>query len=92
MVIEKKSLLVSERVDKVATKKWHPGSLEAEEKLNGMCKANCTRSLGVEKKSKKAIHHIATSKEKAVEKKPNDFESTDADLITCKGTHYFMGT
>ena len=27
----------------------------------------------------------------AVEKKPNDFESTDADRITCKGTHYFMG-
>ena len=42
----------------------------------------------MEKKSKKEIHQIATSQEKAVEKKPNDFESTDADRITCKGTHY----
>ena len=31
------------------------------------------------------------AEEKAVEKKPNDFESTDADRITCKRTHYFMG-
>ena len=46
---------------------------------------------GKKKRSKKAIHQIATSEEKAVEKKPNDFESTDADRITCKGTHYFMG-
>ena len=82
---------MSERVDEVARKKWHPGSLEAEETLNGMCKVNCTRSSGVAKKPKKAIHPIATSEEKAVEKKPNDFESTDADRITCKGTHYFMG-
>ena len=43
------------------------------------------------KMSKNAIHQIATSEEKAVEKKPNNFESTDADRITCKGTHYFMG-
>ena len=43
------------------------------------------------KSPKKAIHEIATSEEKAVEKKPNDFESTDADRITCKGTHHFMG-
>ena len=95
---------MTERVDKAATKKWHPQSLEAEEKLNGMCKANCRRSSGVEKKSKKAVHQTATSEEKAVqksrrkshwknavEKKPNDFERTDADRITCKGTHYFMG-
>ena len=46
----KESLLLSERVDKAARKKYHPGSLEAEEKLNGMCKANCARSSGVEKK------------------------------------------
>ena len=65
----KESLLVSERVDKAARKKWHPGSLVAEEKLNGMCKANCTRSRAWKKeKSKKAIHQIATSEEKAVEK------------------------
>ena len=43
------------------------------------------------KKSKKGIQQIATSEEKAVAKKPNDFESTDADRITCKGTHYSMG-
>ena len=43
------------------------------------------------KSPEKAIHEIATSEEKAIEKKPNDFESTDADRITCKGTHYLMG-
>ena len=48
-----KLLLVTERVDKAATKKWHPRSLEAEEKLNGMCKTNCTRSSGEEKKVQK---------------------------------------
>ena len=97
----KKSLLLSERVDKAARKKYHPGSLEAEEKLNGMCKANCARSSGVEKKkgprrqSIKSQHQkkkpLKKAEEKAVEKKPNDFESTDADRITCKGTHYFTG-
>ena len=61
-----------------------------EEKLNGMCKANPTRSSVVEKKVENAVHQIATVEEKAVEK-TNDFESTDADRITCKGTHYIMG-
>ena len=91
LVIEKKSSGVRKSRQGREKKKWHPGSLEAEKKLNGMCKANCTRSSGVGKKSKKAIHRIETSEEKAVEKKRNDFESTDADRITCKGTHYFMG-
>ena len=68
----------------------------AEEKLNGMCKANCARSSGVEKKgprrqSMKSQHQKKKPLKKAVEKKPNDFESTDDDRITCKGTHYFMG-
>ena len=74
-----KSLLLSKRVDKVATKKSHPGSLEAAEKLNGMCKAKCTRSLGVGKKgpkkqSMKSQHQkkklFKRAEEKAIEKMP----------------------
>ena len=34
---------------------------------------------------------LKKAEEKAEEKKPNDFESTDDDRITCKGTHCFMG-
>ena len=73
-------------------KKSRPGSLDVEEKLNSMCKASSTRSSGVEKKKvQKAVHQTPTAEGKNLEKKPNDFESTDADRITCKGTHYFMG-
>ena len=63
--------------------------------MSEMCKENSTRSSDVEKKmesSKKQSMKFQQPKKKAtLEKKPNDFESTDADRITCKGTHYFMG-
>ena len=65
-----KSLLVSKRVDKVATRKWHPGSLEAEEQLNGMCKANCTRSSGVEKKVQKSNPSNRNIRRKSRSKEP----------------------
>ena len=86
-----KSLLESKRVDKVATRKWTPGSLEAEEKLNGMCKANCTRSSGVEKKSPKkqsikSQHQkkkpFKRAEEKAIEKMPLKKSRTISKVLT----------
>ena len=48
-------------------------------------------SLLVSEKVDKGATSEEKAEEKAVEKKLNDFESTDADRITCKGTHYLMG-
>ena len=79
---------MTERVDTAATKKLHPESLQAEERyVQGELYVVLGRG---KKKSNKGIHQITTSEQKAVEKKPSDFESTDVDRISCKGTHYFM--
>ena len=77
-VTAEKSLLVSKRADKATTKnKWHPGSLEVEEKLSEMCKENSTRSSDVEKKmesSKKQSMKFQQPKKKAtLEKKAERF-------------------
>jgi len=43
------------------------------------------------KSPKKESNKSQHQKKKLLQKKPNDFQSTDADRITCKGTHYSMG-
>ena len=54
-------------------KKWHPGSLDAEKKLNGMCKANCTRSSGVEKNVQKSNPSNRNIRRKSRWKKAEQF-------------------